>query len=175
MPITWTPSPADASLRRATFLRPAYDCGPYGRDCKHDEKGDHGQHCDEWFYVVGDGPHALGLGVSAGNFPRGKSRPPEGSRLHFHGPRSEREEDIQLGASGAECEYIEAGRCFGSTWFDLAEEVFAATGAPSFEQPESFWLDLERRFREHLADYTAAIAAAPHRCATCGGTGLVAK
>jgi len=169
----WSTSPADPSLRRAFLLKPSYDCGFLGEKCQHEPKGDHGQDCAKWFYVVGDGKHALDLAVNTGTSPRGTYAAPKGDYVHFHGPTAYDEEEIKSGSAGSECEFIETGRCFGTYSYGEAGLLFAAHGAPQAEQSEVFWLALEQLFIQHRGQYLESVAEAPHRCPACGGKGLL--
>lgn len=166
--LTWIESPADPTLRRTYYVQPGYDCGVGGSTCKHKPKGDHGRAANRRHYVVGDGRHAISLVVTFDN----GTRPPGSYYPHFHGPYATDKEGIRMGSQGEECGYIEAKRCFDPV---LANPAPMADPAPVVEQPEAFWLGLEECFRGYRTRYLADVAAAPHRCESCNGTGLKPK
>lgn len=152
-PIEWTPSRVSPVVRRGFLLKPAFDCGPDGRDCQHTEKGDHGQHCDVWRYVVA-GPHfAVSLTVYAGNFPRGpipgasRLNEPNATDLGIHHAEAQAPEYLkEYGPTDAKC-YALGGR---PCWYDGtslgAEDFYKAHGSQRREEPEPFWLALEREY-----------------------------
>lgn len=173
-------------LRRAVDRRAGWDCR---RRCQHEKKGEHGWHCDEWHYVVGDGRSALVLQVSAAEFaddPKltaewqrssirdSRFSKPHGIMVVTHLPFRALEEDVRSNDEGSECAYVEGGRCWTDGGrYTLAEEVFAKHGdRRGREQPESFWLELERLFGE-IVDYAVREYGHRARCPTCAGVGIV--
>lgn len=173
-------SPAQARAKPATrhFQRtPGYDCRV---QCQHQEKGDHGTHCDEWWYavVLGPGDFALSLRVFAGNFP-GRTRKPQGTDLTGHaGFFLEDDEDaFRLGQPLGSCPYL--GRCSISHTTGLgAREFYEQHGIQKFngtgEQPESFWVALEDRARLLAAEaHKRRLDPKLHRCPRCDGRGVV--
>lgn len=166
-------------LRRGTFQRPPFDCGPNGRNCKHPVKGDHGQHCSEWVYIVGDGEMAVDFEVFAGDYPRRNL--PETARgisMGFHAPFTVDHEAIRSGLPAHDCQLIESRKCFSAT-IEIrgAQELFAPFANTAIEEGTNpWWMHLEATFvvcaikaRKELAELNVK------QCATCCGEGLVKK
>lgn len=132
-------------MERRTESKPGYDCR---RECKHEPKREHGIHCDEWWFAVVDGGHALSLTVFSGIYPESvdsstlyrSTRECAGSAMAWH----------HADPSGDECEYVEGGRCTGGVTFVHAADFWEAWGHPSagLEQPETFWSALEAKLWE---------------------------
>lgn len=134
-------------MKRVTSAVPGYDCRV---ECKHDNKGDHGVHCEEWWYAVVDEEtnQALSLMVFSNEFPNGYAaswswaEKPKGVSLQFH----------RTTELGNPCEFIE-GPCatepFGAMY---TERFFEVHGVPRREQPESFWQSLEQMLRERIPE-----------------------
>lgn len=169
----WKQSPLRPELRRVAILQSGFDCGPYGFDCKHEVKGDHGQHCSEWWFVVGDGKYVLSLVVMAGDFPRGLKRAPEGTSIALHAPEATQHDDIKDGGAGDQCPYIEGGRCFQSPGCSYAAKLYERIGSGVFDETPAFWEKLEREFLEYREQQQIAVAKAPVQCPTCAGKGVI--
>lgn len=162
-------------LRHALITTPGYDCRA-GR-CTHKAKGGHGVHNEEWIYVVSNGEAAINLIVSSGIYPATvkhiEIQAPEGVCLGLHVPWAVIEDDIRSGSAGEPCAFIDRP-CFSDIGFLRAEAVFNKYFSRSHDknQPESFWIGLEREFKE-LLDQARATRPAAKRCLTCAGTGLL--
>lgn len=141
-----------AAMERISFKQPGFDCR---KKCKHTPKGDHGIHCEEWFYAVREGDFALSITVYSPNWPdtvepetvqRLNKFLPEATCLSMHHAKPE-----YLGEDEQPCQFVEGGTCYGNyTRFGLDVDRFWKAHARSsgFEQPESFWKAMERRFQE---------------------------
>lgn len=144
--IEWRDSPTLAGARRGRQFIPAYDCGPGGRDCKHAKKGDHGQHCDDWMFVVARPGFAVSLEVFAGNFPRGQQGRPSGANLNIHSSKQLYEWDAKPIPG---CRFIEAP-CFTDGTSLGAQSFYETHGSGKYDETEWFWraleLEFERRF-----------------------------
>lgn len=149
-------------LRRATIREPGFDCRT---ECKHEEKGDHGWHGDEWIYVVSNGIAAISLSVMTAFFADDEVLNAE-SVASFRSIFCGRRYDEQLTIGGAmawhspfkrldeepaECEFIESHQCWGSheSLFAGARfwRMFKGRG-DQIERPETFWMALEAKFCE---------------------------
>lgn len=134
--------------KRASWVRPGYDCFT---ECKHTPKGDHGISDDDWIYAVCDGELALAICVDSHVYPPTVRRQPEDDRaptgqdfeVHCPWPVAGFEtltDIIRHKWGGTDCSLIPAGKCWvHRTSITYGEEWFAEHGAPTFEQPESFW------------------------------------
>jgi len=133
-------------MKRTSGVLPGFDCGTHGSRCKHEKKGDHGISGGTWWYAVSDGAHAVSLSVLAANYPDTVRRPlpeclqrPKAEVLSFH----------RADPHGAECEYVDGGRCIGDATYLGASEFWEAHGNPAQnEQSEEFWIALECRLPE---------------------------
>jgi len=180
--IEW--SRGTGEMRRSSWREPGYDCR---RECKHENKGEHGWHCDEWIYVVGDANGALVLEVTSQQFAdderlsiewRRRTRLPEGSNLRLHLAFPVEVESIRTADDGTACDFIGAECCFpGGYWALLAGELWERLSAsPTLAQPETFWQGLETKYREIMADRLAERKDTTHaQCPTCKGAGVIAK
>lgn len=170
-----------------------YDCR--NAECKHDVKGDHGIHNEEWFYTVSFGDYALSLTVSSGIYPStvntGRWHLDAGGRAEWLTPRGTylgshaaffvkgQEDDFRKGKfQYPACKYVTGPGCNGDGSYLSAREFYkkhgTVTGGP--EQPEAFWLALEALAVKWAQEARAQRLEDMHeRCASCDGTGLVAK
>lgn len=155
-------------IKRHSERVPGYDCirNPCGRgNCGKTPGGSHGIHCDDWIYVVSDGDLALSLTVFSGIFPYSvpedtvanlRSIYPMGADLSLHVgfvvPGNDWGDD-----DGQECPWVAGGRCYHGAYYSTAlgargfwnEHAGRDCG---FVQPESFWMAMERAFREKSAE-----------------------
>lgn len=166
---------------------PGYDCVrfPCGKDnCGKTTGGNHGISPEDWIYAVSDGVVALSLRVMSDIFPpsapprpSGLPKLPRGIILHVHASFPTELVAIRVGTKPQECEYMDAGSCFGSEGYGLAaDKLFAEVGGPRFDQPESFWLGLERAWHEFAKPaYDERVDDKFERCNHCDGVGTVAK
>jgi hypothetical protein len=122
-----------SDFERRSFKKPGYNCGPGGKDCQHDKKGNHGIHCEEWWYIVRQENFAISLSVFSGDYPDG---------LHNHKPRAVALSTHQRSAEGGPCDIFD-DRCIGDCTYLGAELFFDQVGCPRFEQNEIFWKALE--------------------------------
>lgn len=136
-------------MKRTSEKRPGFNCGPGGRDCQHETKGDHGISGGVWRYgvVSEDGQHGVTLTVLATEYPPSVDqrrfsdfmRHPQGEAICYH-HASETAEPCDLlpgGKCTGDCSYLDGGRF----WDDHHQ-------GEQFEQPESFWIALEARLPE---------------------------
>lgn len=118
-------------IQRVFNVRPGYDCRV---ECKHDPKGEHGLHCDEWVYTVvdRDARAALELEVYTPFYPptvdkRGMlevRQPFMGSVLHSHYGLPTTKEQVQAAEPhSTNCAYI--GTCWGSSFGMAADSMVA--------------------------------------------------
>lgn len=133
--------------RRMSSTEPGFDCGPGGRDCLHDPKGNHGCSGGRWRYAVIDGDSAVSLTVLAHDYPPtvDRSRLPESLRrplpeaLCFH----------EACEDGEPCDLVPGGKCRGDCSYLHSGEFWDEHHVgDEFVQPESFWLALESRLPE---------------------------
>lgn len=163
--------------RRASYIVPGWDCRV---ECKHEHKGNHGIHNEEWIYAVSDGEYAVSLRVGSGIYPSSvmhcESQPPRGWDLELHSPWTDDEEAIRRGDGGHACAFIEANRCYVmASSIHAGETLFAAHGAASFDQPETFWEAFQAKAKEWIGRARTARAQQPKlcRCPRCEGRGVV--
>ncbi len=130
-------------MERRTNVEPGYDCR---KVCQHERKGDHGIRCDEWWFVVVDGDHAVTLTVFSGKFPASVDV------LGFAGTRCA--ESVGCGLAlhradpeGVRCEYVRGGRCSSEASYLGGEAFWKKFGVADAgtRQPESFWQALEAK------------------------------
>lgn len=151
-------------MRRVSFRAAGYDC--FVGVCPHDPKcgpGTGGRHGQEWHYVIRNdadyGISAMALRVYTGIFPEGsryQKTPPDGvdaADLSYHAGYPYEDENGEIHEpreADRGCAYLDGDRCSELTSACLpAKEVWDTYADPStFEQPERFWLELERRFAE---------------------------
>ena len=166
-------------IRRGIFIRPAYNCGLHGTNCKHEPCGDHGRSSEKRFYVVGDAREALEISVLDC---RGRDCSCKGvnfntSGMGFHSPATCNEDKIRDGQVGTHCEYIEAPCFIDDAGFIAADEFYEEHGSQtSFKQSEKFWLALEMEFfewRDHHAKRVREVTV--KQCPACSGKGLVLR
>lgn len=172
-----------SALVRSSTRRPGYDCirEPCGQgSCGTSPGGNHGIHNEEWVYAVSNGVTALTVKVNTGIYPATVPRDrlftqigrtgPEAVCLAVHSSRRISSDDAK--SSGHECEYVDSKRCFGdhTTWFSGAnEEYLEMCPGAKFEQPEGFWLALERAWV--LRAWPIELEPEWHVCPTCSGEG----
>lgn len=133
------------TVERRTYRKPGHDCR---RECRHEPKGEHGIHSDEWWFAVVDGGLAVSLTVFSGLYPESVDRSTlpacvsECSASTFATHRAD--------PNGKECDYVEGGLCTGALSFLRAERFWKRHGVPEagLEQPESFWSALETELRK---------------------------
>lgn len=172
-------------MRRHSAIMPGYDCRT---ECKHEKKGEHGIHGDEWHYAVIVDLIALSLTVYTDIFPPTVARwnadlPIEerrhGADLTFHvGFPTNREEmrDYNPTVWGKACLHV--GRCDDSSTTALgADKFFRDHGDPrQFEQAEGFWKALEAHLQEREEGIrNARVDLDWHRCNGCDGVGVVRR
>ena len=146
-------------MERLTFQRPGYDCRT---KCVHEVKGDHGIHCDEWWYVVKDGDVAVSLNIFSGIWPKTAPHVPSALdpdrwpmaadlTVHVAFPVDEYSQEER------ECQWVEGGKCYGCHSSTLwAADFYKKHGVDKYEQPESFWLALEKLCKEQAEEYRAS-------------------
>ena len=132
-------------IERKSWETPGFNCGPEGRDCKHDPKGDHGIDGGSWWYVVSDGPRAVSLMVLANRYPESVARPlPECLNKPMATGLTQHDAD----PDGRRCEWVEGGRCHCDSSYMAGGRLWEERGDPTqFEQPEAFWLALEAELK----------------------------
>lgn len=148
--IEWKDSPTLPGARRGRQLVAGYDCGPDGRDCKHEPKGNHGQHCDDWIFVIAAPGFAVSLEVFSGEYPRGPLGVPEMDRplaasVVKHSPSQLY--DFAPDPSAKHCGFID-GPCWSDAGSLMARDFYELHGHGTFDETESFWLALEGLFSE---------------------------
>lgn len=169
-------------MKRWAYVQPGYDCiaTPCGvGGCGTRPGSSHGQHCDDWVYIVApdEGDCALALVVFSGVYPRGPRREAHGADLTLHASWTNDREQIRDGVAGEECQLLGGAPCY-RVWSSAlhADEFWREYGAPggALEQPESFWRGLEQRCE------SLAIRARDERadtrwrqCPCCKGAGTV--
>lgn len=125
-------------IQRVFSTQPAYDCRT---ECTHDPKGDHGIHCEEWFFTVIDRDYRAALEcevwtpfyadtVDPQNFIHTVlNEPPfRGINLHFHFGFPTSAGDVRVGIpTTRDCKYI--GTCFSDRIgnSDYVEKLVATT------------------------------------------------
>lgn len=150
-------------IQRKTHLKPGYDCR---RTCNHTPKGDHGINADEWWFTViaGDSRVALTLVVVSSDYPPTVDHT---ETMHWSGRKFYARNFIRhsayawtreqvLGFTG-ECEYL--GRCNSESMSILYAEDFTQMYLvydAKLEQPESFWLAMERELVQAISDISEA-------------------
>lgn len=134
-------------MKRTSSVEPGYNCGPGGRDCQHEQKGDHGISGGTWWYAVSQGPHAVSLSMLAREYPESvKDVPPVLLRrslgtLSYH----------RADPDGSACDLVEGGRCELGTSFLGAQAFWDTYGDwTQPEQPEGFWLALEQELLDQF-------------------------
>jgi hypothetical protein len=128
-------------MKRESGTRGGYNCGPGGRDCQHDPKGDHGIDGGVWWYVVSNGPRAVSLMVLATNFPESVDR---AISALLKGPLATQLLHHIADPEGRECQYVEGGLCSCDGSYMAGSMLWKEYGDPTKpEQPEAFWLALE--------------------------------
>jgi hypothetical protein len=174
----------EAVVIRKTIVIPGYDCisKPCGRNgCGERPGANHGQHCDQWIFLVSDeaGDVVLSLRVSAGNFPRGPVRPPASHDITLHVGWPTNRDQVRDSSEACPCKWVTSGKCFCP--YDSPSD------AHQFEQhldlkcshdnqPESFWLALEERFTSLAKTYRALRADTQwKKCEHCDATGTVPR
>jgi hypothetical protein len=174
-------------MKRESIVIKGYDCREICTDPRHKDTfgkayatpgQTHGQHVDEWKFVLTDGESAVVLTVFSNKASTTAKwpKPPEGAHFTFHYPWRQTTEDLREERVGFECDVIPAGRCFGDASYRYAEEFFKEHGSAQFEQPERFWLAFEKYAAEQIAESRANAAEfRVKRCATCAGTGVVPR
>ncbi len=186
---------ATRPLRRITSVTPGYDCArhPCGKgNCGKTSGGNHGIHCDEWWYALTDGQIALSFTVWSGIFPPsvpsdvsirlsfGRDKVAQGVNIasHIGFPIDRESVRIPLSPGVSACEYLDPGlNCHDGHGSVLkAEAFFNKYGTDSYEQPESFWQALEVEWRQRaeraLAERTDTKWV---RCPRCNGEGTTTK
>lgn len=143
-------------MRRVSRTRPGYSCGPAGRDCQHEHKGDHGINGGTWYYAVvsDDGLRAVSLSVLAADYPPEVDRSrfsermkhPMGEAICFH----------EAKADGRDCDVLPGGKCDGDcSWLQAGELWDGHHVGEQFEQPDSFWCALEARLPDPVGEVIA--------------------
>lgn len=171
-------------LLRLFEAQTGYDCveSPCGKgQCGKRPGSSHGRHGDEWVYSVTNGLFAVSLrvftdrlrGVRDEKLRRSDGKGSSGAVLDAHSSTPTSEDQIREGRKGMECQYIEAGRCFGGfSGYLVADEFFAEHGRDTQEQTDGFWQALEAKWRDLRASVAADLPSV-ERCMHCEGAGLV--
>lgn len=174
---------------RRSFVQPGYDCihNPCGkRGCGTHEGSNHGIHNDVWNYLVSDdeGDVTLALTVGSGVYPstvsaHSRSTEISGYSLVLHAAFPRTREELLDVSVWRDCEWVKGGRCCGNYFsFSAAtkfvEEHFVA--ADGFDQKESFWRALEKKFAQWAREARAErVDLTYERCSCCDGTGTVRR
>lgn len=170
-------------LLRLFEVQTGYDCfeSPCGKgQCGKRPGGSHGRHGDEWVYTVTNGLFAVSLrvytdrlrGMRNEKLLRLDGKGSSGAVLDAHSSTPTTEDQIREGRKGVECQYIEAGRCFGGfSGYRVADEIFSEHGRDTQEQTEGFWEALEAKWRSLRASVEADLPSVV-RCTYCEGAGV---
>lgn len=170
-------------MNRKAIVIPGYNCidKPCGKNgCGERPGASHGQHCDEWLFVVSDevGDVALALTVGAGNFPRGPRQDPEGYDLSLHVAwPTDRLQIRDSTQPNKNCTLVTGG-CFVPYSTALGADEFVAhlVASANTDQSDSFWLPLEDRFAQLAKEYRAQrVDLDWQRCPHCDATGTVRR
>lgn len=179
-------------MKRFSTTIPGRDCMrfPCGKGgCGTSAGGNHGVCDDTWIYAVSDGEVALSLRVASAIYPESVPRDryieqmkPHGIMMHVHAAFPVERESIRARARGQACEYVDDGLCFAvGDGYGLAAKklyndlVFTLGGTNAFEQPETFWIGLERAWKEFAEPaYAQRVDDKFERCNHCDGRGIVA-
>lgn len=151
MQIEWKPSPAQPGVERTAWRVPPRD------------------RAGGWTYVVRSTVDDIALSIDVGS----RDGKMVGNDLSLHLPFPASLEDvITRETSSRACKLLKAGHCWcsGYTTSLGADEMFAKFGVQAFEQPESFWLELERRLLKKLSSVLPWRTAL--KCTHCNGTGV---
>lgn len=173
MPIETLEWKQHGEKRITSFIRPGWShCGRYGENCKHEPKGDHGVHNDEWVYAVWVPSlrSALVLTVhSDGPYYGDEIR---GSDLSMCCGFPVKDADIKAQrAARPHCAFIDAPCWTGySTSLD-AHEFFAKYGLHKFAQVPAFYDTLCAKLEAIYANIH--VDRLPKRCEHCEGRGLI--
>jgi hypothetical protein len=133
-------------IERKSHTTPGYNCKV---ECPHEPKGDHGRHCDNWYYVVSEGKWVVVLTVFSGIYPDSvdtsrmdpEQLVPTGAYLTFH----------WAAADGEPCELVPGGLCKSDGTCLGATKFFEEYGDKTqFTQPETFWKALEERLKRQM-------------------------
>lgn len=167
-------------MKRTTTVLPGYDCRvkPCGKNgCGTRAGYSHGCDSDQWIYAVADDDIALVLQVSSGIV--GGAEIPRGEYLTLHTAWPTDRDAVRESVKPMPCEWLPAG-CFqvssaaAADVFVKAHPNMAADLRP--EQPETFWLDLERLCDRYGAEASAKRADIRWvRCPQCNGEGTVRR
>lgn len=177
-------------IKRISRKKAAFDCtrNPCGKNgCGTNPGKSHGIHCEEWFYAVVGPDVAVELlvfsGVWAPTVPAAMAirmngdRYPWGVQLTTHA-RFPLDVESLKSITSSECHLL--GSC---RWSDTTSVSYSAQlvedcfdKAKGFEQPESFWLELEKYLRKETdRAETQRVDRKFDVCAACKGTGTVLR
>ena len=177
--------------QRRVRWRPGYDCRV---QCVHEQKGNHGQHCDEASLDLRDGD----IGLSGDLFLMAR----DGVRLHWdfyrHPPINPvllvvhvgypfTAEDVR--GKPLECDLLLGGKCYCTEPMGLGfDELWKAVelgnlenlvADPHIEQYlldcEPIWAALAKYLDTRRLEFELARATLPVRCPHCDGTGLLSR
>ncbi len=179
------------AIKRISRKVPAFDCtrNPCGKNgCGTNPGKNHGIHCEEWIYAVVGPDVAVELLVFSGiwtptvpeqiaNRMREGERYPWGVQLTTHA-RFPTDVAALKSITSSECHLL--GSCRYSETMSIAysqklvEDVFDA--AAGFEQPEAFWLELEKYLRKETDRIeTERVDVKFDVCGVCKGKGVVPR
>ena len=131
---------------------------------------------EHWQYIVTDGTFAVSLAVNSAIYEPGVRayyKEPQGDTLALHVAWPVSDEEVKGEYTSGECEFIDAGRCYGRTRnrLNMARVLFAKHGLPQRDQPERLWAELERI---HASDRAGLEVWQPaKKCEACCGCGIV--
>ncbi len=138
-------------MKRTSSVEPGYNCGPGGRDCQHEPKGDHGIDGGTWWYAVSQGAHAVSLSMLARDYPGGLEDATPQVRRVLLGRSLGTMAFHRADPDGATCDLVEGGRCQVDTTMLGATAFWDTYGDwTQAEQPEAFWLALEQELLDHF-------------------------
>lgn len=184
-------------MTHAIKTHDGHDC--IDEPCRHDppprERGGHGRHGDQWWYVVADDDGQAATVLQVGTMllrgecparpgwddPVLRARYPRGSDVCLHVAFPTTEGQLR----GAEppdkdaCEFLGGRPCYVQYASGLAAgALYAPHRAPMTEpgQTEAFWKDLDAHHRKlRVRAEAERDALTLERCAACGGRGLVPR
>lgn len=164
-------------LECVTTSIPGYDCSV---ECRHEPKGNHGIHGEEWIYYVKDGDCATSLVVYTRIYPPTVTgipyEPPEGAHLALHCAFDTEPEMLRTRyRPEVECSLVTGGYCqqFADS-STAARDFFERFGDPAhLAQPLTFWEELKAWHRKQAARARAERADLQWvRCECCDGRGI---
>ena len=172
------------SPTRRSNRTPGHDCGWRGEKCQHKVKGEHGISGGFYFYsvVADEGDVAVVFTVHAPDYPETIEEPRRSRCIQdmissplcfYHVHAAFPLDRDQVGTKPEKCDALPGGVCYGDGGhYAGPEKILIAHGRPGeFEQPEAFWLELERILEKQAAWARAGRADRIWKvCPSCGGT-----